>query len=140
MNTETLRSILRTHIASVPDLPLMQYEGRAYTRPSVSYLDEELRGGTMANRSNGTTIARSLYLLTLNTAPSVITDDIDRVVDRLGNAFEPGRTMTDRARSHFVEIVNFDGGALRVMQDTWGYRRIVIGLSTIAFRTSLLTG
>lgn len=139
MNTATIRSILRTRLLTVPELPPTQFEGRGYTRGPESYVEDELRGGTSAGQSNGTTEARPLYLLAVHTPPLLITEDMDRIADALLNAFEPGRTMVDTDRTHQIEVTTLDAGAMRVMVDGWGYRRITIGLSVIAFRTTLLT-
>lgn len=139
MNTATLRAILRLRLLDVPDLPPVQGEGKSYHRANVTYLEDEFRGGATFTQSNGTTATRSLYLLTIHTAPARITADMDRVTDALLNAFEPGRTLVDTARTHQVEIRTVDSGAQRVMSDAWGYRRVTVSLFAIAFRTQLLT-
>ncbi len=140
MNTATIRAILRERLLSVPDLPSMRYEGVKYDKPATTtYMEDELRGGTMTTRANGTNEARPLYLLTLHTPASRIIADMDALADALGNAFESGRTLTDDARSHQLEITSFNPGALRVMPSGWGYRRITVGMTAWAFRTSLQT-
>jgi hypothetical protein len=136
MNTATMRAILRTRLHQVDDLPPVKYEARKYERPfTTTHIEDEFRGGTATGQSNGTTEARPLYLLTLKVAPTAITDDMDRITDAVLHAFEPGRTLIDTDRTHQLEVVTCDAGAYRVMPDAWGYRRITIGLSAIAFRS-----
>ena len=140
MNTATIRAILRTRLLEVPDLPPVQYEGRPFKKGTTTYVEDELRGGTTVNQSTGTSVARPLYLLTIHTPPARITDDMDRLTDALLNAFEPGRTLVDADRTHQLEVTTLDAGALRVLPDGgWGYRRITVGLTAIAFRTTLQT-
>jgi hypothetical protein len=140
MNTATIRRILRTRLLDVPDLPPVQHEGRTFTRGTATYVEDELRGGTTVNQSTGTSISRPLYLLTIHTPPTRTSDDMDRLTDALLNAFEPGRTLIDADRTHQIEVTTLDAGALRVLPDDgWGYRRVTVGLSVIAFRTQLQT-
>jgi hypothetical protein len=140
MMTATVRQILRTRLQQVPDLPPVQHEGRKFTRAADTYVEDELRGGTTVNQSTGTSVSRPLYLLTIHTPPTRISDEMDRVTDALLNAFEPGRTLIDADRTHQIEVTTLDAGALRVLPDDgWGYRRVTVGLSVIAFRTQLQT-
>jgi hypothetical protein len=140
MMTETVQQILRTRLQQVPDLPEVKYEDRAFKRGTETYVEEKLNPGTMVNQSTGTSVSRPLYLLTLHMPPTRISSDKGRVTDALLNAFEPGRTLVDADRTHFIEVVSATPSQSRVMpEDGWGYRQITIGLSVIAFRTQLQT-
>jgi hypothetical protein len=136
MNTATLRRIFRTRLAQVADMPLVRYERVVYEgTPTVAWIDEELRPGTQTTVANGTNAARPLYLLTIHTPKGTKPDEADALVDRLADAFQAGRTLTDSDRTHQIEITSFDTGALRVLTDGWGYRRITIGATAWALRT-----
>lgn len=140
MNLSVIRALLRARLLTVPDLLLVQWEAVAFTQPATeTYLDDDLRGGTNATQSSGTTQTRPLYVLTIHTPPERILADGDRLVDAIGAAFEPGRTLTDAARTHWLEITTLDMGALRVLPSGWGYRRLAVGLTAAAFRTTLQT-
>ena len=140
MNLSVIRKILRLRLRAVPDLPLVQWEAVPFESPATeTYLDDDLRGGTNVTQSSGTTQTRPLYLLTIHTPPGRILADGDRLVDAIGAAFEPGRTLTDDARTHWLEITTLAMGALRVLASGWGYRRLAVGLTAAAFRTTLQT-
>ena len=138
MNTATIRAILRARLLDVPDLPPVQYEGTRFQRPATTaWLEDEFRGGAQANGANGVTRTRFLYLLTLHTPTETVVPAMDTLADALERAFGAGRTLTDTARTHQVELTSYDTGALRILADGWGYRRITIGGTAWAFRSAL---
>ncbi len=140
MNTATIRALFRTRLLAMPQPPVMRYEGVKYERPATTtYVDDEVRAGTMTVLANGTTESRPLYLLTIHTPSARVLADMDRLVDELANAFEAGRTLTDDDRTHQLQITSVSVGALRVLDTGWGYRRITIGATAWSFRTTLLT-
>ena len=140
MKASVIRTTLRAALLQVPNLPTVQWEAAPFVAPaSGQWLEDEVRLGTLVTGANGTTLSRPLYLLTIHTAPQRITDDLDTLVDAIGNAFEPGRTLTDSDRTTQLEITTLDAGALRVMPDGWGFRRLTIGASAWALRTSLIS-
>jgi hypothetical protein len=133
MNTATIRAVLRTRLADVPDLPPVRYEGVTYDKPATSsYLEDELRLVTTTQIATGVDDGRVLYFLTLHTPKARTFDDMDRVVDALSVAFA-SRSLVDAERTHQVVTTSFNGGALRLMNG-WGYRQITIGATAWALR------
>ena len=137
MKQATLRAILRTRLSQVADLPLVIWEATNAAIGAVVRIEDELRAGTAFNLASGATQTRPLYLLTIHSPPDKRIAELDRLADAISNAFEPGRTLTDDARTHFLEITTLDAGAHRTLASGWGYRRCTVGLSATAFRTTL---
>jgi hypothetical protein len=137
VTSATLRAILRAQLALVPDCPPVVWEQSAHTKPaSATWLEDELRLPSTTTLASGLTESRGLYLLTLHTPPDRVLRDLDTIADAIAHVFEPGRTLTDHERTHHVELTALDLGAIRRV-DTWGYRRLAIGFTALAFRTTL---
>lgn len=137
MKQAVIRSLLRAHLELVPDLPLVRDEGTVSSAiGTATVLETELRGGTAIVVANGTTETRPLWFLTIRTPPACLLHDLDRVPDAIAETFEPGRTLTDVDATHLLVLTSLDPGALRVLPDGWGYRRITVGLTATAFRTT----
>jgi hypothetical protein len=131
----TLRAILRTHLATVPDCPPVVWEQVVHTAPPTStWLEDELRLPATTIRASGLTEARGLYFLTLHTPPDRVLADLDTIADAIAHVFEPGRALTDHARTHQLETTSLDLGAVRRV-DAWGYRRLSVAFTALAFRT-----
>lgn len=139
MKQSTIRAILRTRLSQMPDLPLVAWEATGVPNTTAIRIDDEVRGGTAFNLASGATQTRPLYLLTIHTPPTQRVAELDRLVDSIANAFEPGRTLTDDAQTHFLELTTLDMGAHRTLESKWGYRRCTVGLTATAFRTTLQT-
>ena len=137
MRQATIRAILRTQLQTVPDLPPVRFEQVEHTAPtSATWIEDELRVPASSVLANGLTESRGLYLLTIHTPPDRVLRDLDTIADAIAHVFEPGRTMTDHDRTHQIEVTALDLGAIRRV-DTWGYRRLAIGFTALAFRTTL---
>ncbi len=139
MNGAIIRTILRERLLDVAEVPTIQWQGVAFTKPATMYLSEDFRAGTTSTVANGTNSARPLYLLDLHTPPDTDPAAIDTLGAALENAFQAGRTLTDDAATHQLEITSFNPGAVVTMPNGWGYRRITVGMTAWAFRTSLQT-
>ena len=139
MKAAVVRTIMRTRLVTVPDLPPVMWEQTEFVDPLTTYVEDEFRLGVTYPIANGTRQARPLYFLTIHSKKSDMLDELDRLADAFGNAFEPGRTLIDGAETHQLELLTFDAGALRRMPTGEGYRRCTVGLSATAFRTELLT-
>ena len=138
MKTATLRHILRRQLVQTPDLPAVVWEQAEHTAPqTTTWLEDELRVPSTVVGASDMTASRLLYLVTLHTPPDRVLEELDSLADRIAAVFEPGRTLTDHARTHQLEITSIDTGATRRVQ-TWGYRRIAIAGDARAFRTTLL--
>jgi hypothetical protein len=135
MKLATLRAILRTQLATVPDCPPVVWEQVTHTAPqTATWLEDELRLPATTVRASGLTEARGLYFLTLHTPPDRALADLDAIADSIARQFEPGRVLTDARRTHQLETTSLDLGAVRRV-DAWGYRRIAVAFTALAFRT-----
>lgn len=140
MRLSVLRTILRTQLQQLVNSPLVAWEAVGFTAPpTVTWIEDELRAGTLAVAATQTVQSRPLYLLTLHTPPARRLLDLDAIVDAITDLFEPGRTLADIDRTIQCEVSTLDAGAHRVMLDGWGYRRITLGLSVWTPRTVSLT-
>ncbi len=138
MNRDTIRTILRTRLATVSGLPAVKYEdGPTFTAPAALWIQESIRAGTVTTRANGTNEARPLYLLDLHIPPTTTGATIDTLDRALENAFQAGRTLTDGGQTHQLEITSYSPGARITQPNGWGYRRITVGMTALAFRTAL---
>lgn len=139
MNQATIRAILRTRLQAVPDLPLLVYEGEQTNNANVLRITDEVRLGTSSNLASGMTLARPLYFLSIEAPARLIAREVDRLSNSIALAFEPGRTLTDDNRTHFLEVTTLDLGTHRVLGTGWSFRRCTVGLTATAFRTILQT-
>jgi hypothetical protein len=146
MNRAIVRTFFRERLLLVDGLPttaggaplVAWADEDAFTPPAADpYLVEEFRPGTATSVANGTHDARPQYVLDLYTPPGFDPAAIDALDGALENAFQPGRTMTDAARTHQLELTSYNPGTPRRAAKNWTVRRITIGATALAFRTTL---
>lgn len=137
MRQATIRTILRARLHEVADLPVLRYEAVPQQKaPTVTHVIDELRPGSQARQANGMVQSRPLYLLTIKHPADVALAELDTLADRLAQAFEPGRTLTDDAQTHFCEIESVTPSSADTSQVGWVTRRLSIGLAVTAYVTT----